>query len=177
MPWWDKVKQELDRAGRVAQEALDEGRIRLEALRERQLADKAAERLGYAVHRARAAGGTAEGEEIDRLYATLAEHEAEATRLDAELAVITRRTPRPADAPEGTAPTGAASTGVATPAHSVDPREGVDFGGNSGASHNVDGTVYTGDAGTGGSTGGSGEAGRAPGAPPQERTEWNREHL
>ena len=57
MPLWDKVKQELDRAGQVAQDALDEGRIRLEAHRARQMADKAAEALGYAVYRARQGGG------------------------------------------------------------------------------------------------------------------------
>ena len=175
MPLWDKVKQELDRAGRVAQEALDEGRIRLEALRARQMADKAAERLGYAVHRARAAGGSVEGEEI----AALAEHEAEATRLDAELAVITRRTPRPADAAEGGV--GAAASTEVAPTHAVDPREGVDVGGTSGASHRADGSVHTGDAGTGSPTGrgsgGAGDTGTAQGAPPQERTEWNREHL
>ncbi len=58
MPLWDKVKQELDRAGQVAQDAIDEGRIRLEVQRARRLADRAAQVLGYAVHRARQ-GGTA----------------------------------------------------------------------------------------------------------------------
>jgi hypothetical protein len=53
MALWDRVRTELDRAGRVAQEAFDEGRLRLEMLRARRQADGAAQRLGYAVFRAR----------------------------------------------------------------------------------------------------------------------------
>jgi hypothetical protein len=56
MPLWDKLKGELDRAGRAAQNALDEGRIQLDAFRARQRLDKAAQALGYAVYRARTAG-------------------------------------------------------------------------------------------------------------------------
>jgi hypothetical protein len=46
MPLWNKLKQELDRAGQAAQEAIDDGRDRLDAFRARQLADKAAQALG-----------------------------------------------------------------------------------------------------------------------------------
>jgi hypothetical protein len=53
MALWDRVRTELDRAGRVAQQAFDEGRLRLEMLRARRQADGAAQRLGYAVYRAR----------------------------------------------------------------------------------------------------------------------------
>ena len=53
MALWDRVRTELDRAGRVAQEAFDEGRLRLEMLRARRQADGAAQRLGYAVFRAK----------------------------------------------------------------------------------------------------------------------------
>ena len=56
MALWNKLKTELDRAGRAAQDALDEGKLRLEAFRARQLADKAAQALGYAVFRAKQAG-------------------------------------------------------------------------------------------------------------------------
>ncbi|HEX2721802.1 MAG TPA: hypothetical protein VHM24_02725 [Gemmatimonadaceae bacterium] len=49
MAFIDKIREELDRAGRAAQDALDEGKTRLEAFRTRQLADKAAQALGYAV--------------------------------------------------------------------------------------------------------------------------------
>lgn len=53
MALWDRVKTELDRAGRVAQQAFDEGRLRLEMLRARRSADSAAQKLGYAVYHAR----------------------------------------------------------------------------------------------------------------------------
>ena len=91
MPLWDKVKQELDRAGQVAQDALDEGRIRLEAHRARQHADKAAEVLGYAVYRARQAGAPLDDAELARHTARLGEHEAEVTRLERELSTIQQR--------------------------------------------------------------------------------------
>ena len=85
MALWTKLRTELDRAGRVAQNAFDEGRLRLEAMRARQLADRAAQALGYAVYRARV-----EGREIDvdlyaSLSATLAAHEAEVASLEAKL--------------------------------------------------------------------------------------------
>ena len=85
MPLWDKLKSELDRAGRVAQNALDEGRIQLDAFRARQRMDKAAQALGYAVHRAKAAGAELDSESYGRLSAELAEREAEVQRLEAEL--------------------------------------------------------------------------------------------
>lgn len=91
MALWDKVKQELDRAGQVAQDALDEGRIRLEAHRARQAADKAAEALGYAVYRTRGAGGTTDDAEVARHSATLGEHEAEVTRLETQLREMQQR--------------------------------------------------------------------------------------
>lgn len=91
MPLWDKVKQELDRAGRVAQDALDEGRIRLEAFRARQHADRAAQALGYAVYRARAAGSDLDAQAYERLAATLERHETEATRLETQLDDIQNR--------------------------------------------------------------------------------------
>jgi hypothetical protein len=53
MALWDRVRTELDRAGRVAQQAFDEGKLRLEMLRARRQADGAAQKLGYAVYRAK----------------------------------------------------------------------------------------------------------------------------
>jgi hypothetical protein len=91
MPLWDKVKQELDRAGQVAQDALDEGRIRLEAHRARQAADKAAEELGYAVYRARGSGATLDDAELARHAERLGAHEAEVTRLEAQMREIQQR--------------------------------------------------------------------------------------
>ena len=85
MTVWTKLRIELDRAGRVAQNAFDEGRLRLEALRARQLADRAAQVLGYAVYRARLGGGDIEADLYTSLSATLAAHEAEVASLEGKL--------------------------------------------------------------------------------------------
>jgi hypothetical protein len=85
MTVWTKLRTELDRAGRVAQNAFDEGRLRLEALRARQLADRAAQALGYAVYRARVEGREIEAELYASLSATLAAHEAEVASLEVKL--------------------------------------------------------------------------------------------
>jgi hypothetical protein len=81
----DRLKEELDKAGRAAQGALDEGKVRLEAFRTRQLADKAAQALGYAVFRARQGGGELDSDTFSRLSATLATHDAEAAKNEAEI--------------------------------------------------------------------------------------------
>ena len=81
----DRLKQELDRAGKAAQDAFDDGKTRLEAFRTRQLADKAAQALGYAVYRARKNGGDIDAATYDRLRATLETHDTEAARLEAEI--------------------------------------------------------------------------------------------
>jgi hypothetical protein len=86
MAIWTKLRTELDRAGRVAQTAFDEGRTRLEVLRVRQLADRGAQALGYAVFRARADGREIDAELYASLSATLAAHEAEVASLEAKLA-------------------------------------------------------------------------------------------
>jgi hypothetical protein len=111
MALWDRVKQELDHAGEIAQGALDEGRLRLEVLRARQRADKAAQALGYAVYRARQRGEELSADSYARLSSTLAGHEAEAARYEEQLTqMVQARKPRrsthatesatpPADAP------------------------------------------------------------------------------
>ncbi len=86
MSLWDKLNTELNRAGRAAQGAFDEGRLRIEIFRVRQLADKSAQALGYAVYRARAKGEELDASAWDRLAANLKEHEAEASRLEEQLA-------------------------------------------------------------------------------------------
>lgn len=86
MPIWNSLKRELDKAGQAAQGALDEGRIRLEAHRAKQRAESAAASLGFAVYRARAGGGELEVERYNVLAANLAAAEAEAARLEAQLA-------------------------------------------------------------------------------------------
>ena len=82
MTVWNKLRNELDRAGKVAQSAFDEGKLRLEVMRVRQLADRAAQALGYAVYRARAEGREIEPELYTSLSATLAAHEAELATLE-----------------------------------------------------------------------------------------------
>lgn len=86
MAIWDKVKQGIDKAGKAAQDVFDEGKLRLDAYRAREQADKAAEALGYAVFRAADAGGELEAGARDRLIAALRDQDAEARRLEKELA-------------------------------------------------------------------------------------------
>src|SRR5712672_3340472 len=81
----DRLKQELDRAGKVAQDAFDDGKTRLEAFRTRQLADKSAQALGYAVYRAKKSGRELDAATYDRLAATLETHDSEAARLEADI--------------------------------------------------------------------------------------------
>lgn len=116
MAIWDKLKTELDRAGKVAQNALDEGKIRLEAFRTRQLADKAAQALGYAVYRAKQSGTDLDTETFERLRATLATHETEAARLEQQLRDLTsdaesKKTAEPPASP----PPGSASSASPPP--------------------------------------------------------------
>lgn len=85
MPLWDKVRTELESAGRAAQGALDEGRMRLEAFRARQLCDRAAQALGYAVYRARTNGSEMDAETLARLTDALSAREIEARRLEEQL--------------------------------------------------------------------------------------------
>src|SRR5260221_5224057 len=85
MALFDKLKEELDRAGKAAQGAFDEGKIRLEAFRTRQLADKAAQALGYAVFRAKQNGSDVDPDTYSLLSATLSTHDAEASRYEAEI--------------------------------------------------------------------------------------------
>ena len=82
MPLWDKLKDEIDRAGRAAHSALDEGKLRLEAMRARQAADASAQKLGYAVFKARKAGGDLVGDDYNRYGAELGAAETEVERLE-----------------------------------------------------------------------------------------------
>lgn len=82
MTVWTKLREELDRAGRVAQTVADETRARLEMVRTQQLADKAAQAIGYAVFRARREGKEIETALYDRLSAALTAHEADIARQE-----------------------------------------------------------------------------------------------
>jgi hypothetical protein len=86
MAIWDKVKQGIDKAGKAAQDVFDEGKLRLDAYRAREQADKAAEALGYAVFHATEAGGELDAEAKGRLMDALRAREADARRLEKELA-------------------------------------------------------------------------------------------
>lgn len=104
MAIWDKLKTELDRAGKAAQDALDEGKTRLEAFRARQQADKAAQALGYAVFRARQSGTEVDWQTLQRLVNALAEKEAEVQRLEKELTTDDKKPAEPPPSPaDGTA--------------------------------------------------------------------------
>jgi hypothetical protein len=85
MAIWNTLKGELNKAGKAAQDALDEGKLRLEAHRAKQKAEAAAASLGFAVYRARAGGGELEPERYSVLAALLASAEAEIERLEKEI--------------------------------------------------------------------------------------------
>lgn len=105
MALWDRLRTELDRAGRVAQTAFDEGRTRLELARVRQLADRAAQALGYAVFNARREDRELDADSYARLSSTLAAHQAEIERLEEELRREAGTGPeRPGDEGAGGAP-------------------------------------------------------------------------
>ncbi|HEX6047779.1 MAG TPA: hypothetical protein VFZ21_00870 [Gemmatimonadaceae bacterium] len=119
MAIWDKLKTELDRAGKAAQNALDEGKIRLEAFRTRQLADKAAQALGYAVYRAKQSGTELDAESFERLRATLATHETEAARLEEQLREVSQSEPKKSAEPPPPSP-GPTSSAPPPPPPSAD---------------------------------------------------------
>ena len=90
MAFIDRLRQELDRAGRQASRAFDEGRLRLELYRARQSVDRFAQRFGYAVYRARQAGNELAPEEIAAHMSNLKAAEAEVARLETLIAEVTK---------------------------------------------------------------------------------------
>ena len=99
MALWNKLKDELNRAGKAAQEALDEGKLRLDLMRSRQAMDRAAQKLGYGVYRARKLGGDIPTDEYARLSADVMNAEAEVERYETLLKEAAgRRKGPPADA-------------------------------------------------------------------------------
>ncbi len=121
MPIWNKIKDEVERAGRAANSAIDEGKLRLTLLRARQTADHAAERLGYALFRAKQKGEELTADLYNRHASELSAAEAEIARLETLLTEAAARRgpakppsaepaaaaadrptePKPADAPPG----------------------------------------------------------------------------
>jgi hypothetical protein len=122
----DKLRQELDRAGRQASRAFDEGRLRLELYRAKQSVDRFARRFGYAVFRAKQAGGELPPEELASHMNNLTAAEAEVKRLETLIAEAARERrdwlldtgpkpdkPGPGPEPGGGSPTGGEGTGDA----------------------------------------------------------------
>lgn len=85
MPLWDKLRTELDRAGKAAQNAVDEGKLRLEAMRARQFADKAAQALGYAIHRDTVGLQSLDAETRQRLVKAISDRLDEVAKLEDKL--------------------------------------------------------------------------------------------
>lgn len=98
MPMWGRLKDELDRASRAAQGAIDEGRVRLEIFRARQRADREAQLLGYAVYRARTEARELSPDEQERYHAEIRRVEDEIERLESQLADLRAR-PAPDSGP------------------------------------------------------------------------------
>jgi hypothetical protein len=120
----DKLRQELDRAGRQASRAFDEGRLRLELYRAKQSVDRFARRFGYAVFRAKQAGGELPPEELASHMNNLTAAEAEVKRLETLIAEAARerrewlldapaKPDKPRPEPGGSSPTGGEGTGDA----------------------------------------------------------------
>jgi hypothetical protein len=106
MALWNKLKDELNRAGKAAQDAIDEGKLRLDLMRTRQAMDKGAQKLGYAVYRARKLGGDIPTDEYARLSAEVANAEAEVERIETLMreASTRRKESGATDTPGGAAP-------------------------------------------------------------------------
>ena len=87
----ERLRQELDRAGKSAQRALDEGRLRLDLYRARQSVDRFAQRFGYAVYRAKKAGVELTVEENAAHMGNITAAEAEVTRLETLVAEASKQ--------------------------------------------------------------------------------------
>ena len=104
MAIWNKLRGELDRAGKAAQGALDEGKLRLEIFRARQTVDRAAQSLGYAIYRARTGKETPNDLMIARLVDAVRVREEELAELEDRMRALTGRGVTRADVPVGDAP-------------------------------------------------------------------------
>jgi hypothetical protein len=100
MALFDKLRQELDRAGRQASRALDEGRLRLDLYRARQSTDRFAQRLGYAVFRAKKEGNELAAEEMTSHINNLTASEAEIARLETLIAEASKDRKNPFETPK-----------------------------------------------------------------------------
>lgn len=116
MAIWNKLRTELDRAGRVAQGALDEGKLRLEVFRARQLVDRAAQALGYAVYRARTGLEALDEATLARLTDAVRARETELAELERQVREPTgRAAPTVDSAPAEASPPNTAEPGPQAP--------------------------------------------------------------
>ena len=119
MSIWDKVKDGIDKAGKAAQDVIDDGKTRIDAYRAREQADKAAEAFGYAVFRATELGKELEPDSKERLMQSLREYDREARRLETKLADETAAKPdAPPSPPSPPAAAGAAAEPTPPPTNS-----------------------------------------------------------
>ena len=122
MSIWDKVKDGIDKAGKAAQDVIDDGKTRIDAYRAREQADKAAEAFGYAVFRATELGKELEPDSKERLMQSLREYDREARRLETKLADETAAKPdtppSPPSPPSPPAAAGAAAEPTPPPTNS-----------------------------------------------------------
>jgi hypothetical protein len=103
VPIWNRIKDEMERAGRAAHSAIDEGKLRLDLMRARQSADRCAKHLGYAVYKAKSAGQDLAEDVYNRHASDLKAAEAEIARLKTLLdEAAAHRTGAPA--PDASAP-------------------------------------------------------------------------
>lgn len=121
MGLFDRIKSEVRNAGNAARGAIDEGKVRIDIFRVRQQADAAAQALGYAMHRARRDGRDLDPLTLERLDGVLATREAEASRLEAELARHRGEAPK---AGAGVTTTSGGPAGEATPGGEARPDAG-----------------------------------------------------
>jgi hypothetical protein len=107
----DRFAAGLESLGRKANQALDEGKLRMELLRTRRRLDHAARALGYITYR-QGRGEPAPQAEVDSLTRRMAEAEAEAARLEAEIAGLKAPAAPPPPGPGASGPdtTGPAAT-------------------------------------------------------------------
>ncbi|HEY4217612.1 MAG TPA: hypothetical protein VGM67_10775 [Gemmatimonadaceae bacterium] len=87
----DRLRQELNLAGKSAQRALDEGKLRLDLYRAKQAVDRFAQRFGYAVYRARTAGTELPPEEYTSHVNNLTAAEADVARIETLIAEVNQQ--------------------------------------------------------------------------------------
>lgn len=112
MAIWNKLRSELDRAGRAAHDALDEGKLRLDVYRARQLVDRAAQALGYAVYRSRMGLEAIDEAALSRLTAAVQERERDVALIEERIRESARKEGRGETATSAPPPTDAGSAGA-----------------------------------------------------------------